>query len=87
MGIYGVMAYFVAQRTREIGARMALGAQARDVILMVVREGLRMALLGAVVGSVFLMRVLSGLRFGVTRLDPLTFCAVAAILIGMALLA
>jgi predicted permease len=89
-GIYGVMAYFVAQRTREIGVRMALGAQARDVIGMVVGEGLRMALLGAalgLLGSVFLMRVLSGLLFGVTPRDPLTFCGVAAILTGVALLA
>jgi predicted permease len=89
-GIYGVMAYSVAQRTREIGVRMALGAQARDVIAMVVGEGLRMALLGAatgLLGSVFLMGVLSGLLFGVTARDPLTFCGVAAILIGVALLA
>jgi predicted permease len=90
MGIYGVMAYFVAQRTREIGVRMALGAQTRDVIGMVVGEGLRMALLGAAVGllgSVFLMRVMSGLLFGVTPRDPLTFCGVAAILTGVALAA
>ena len=90
MGIYGVMAYFVAQRTREIGVRMALGAQTRDVIGMVVGEGLRMALLGAAVGllgSVFLVRVLSGLLFGVTPHDPLTFGGVTAILIGVALVA
>lgn len=90
MGIYGVMAYFVAQRTREIGVRMALGAQARDVIRMVVGEGLRMAVVGAalgLIGSIFLMRILSGLLFGVTPHDPLTFGAVAAILTCVALLA
>jgi len=83
IGIYGVIAYFVAQRTNEIGIRMALGADTSRVIGMVVRQGAFLALIGIVIGSVASMlvtRVLEDQLFGVTARDPLTFIAVAAIL-------
>ncbi len=90
MGIYGVMAYFVAQRTGEIGVRMALGAQAGDVLGMVVREGLGMSLIGTIAGlagSLFATRILSGLLFGVSTSDPLTFASVGVVLMSVALIA
>jgi putative ABC transport system permease protein len=90
MGIYGVMAYFVAQRTNEIGVRMALGAQPGDVLSMVLGEGLRLTLIGAAigfVGSLFAARLLTALLFGVTPTDPVTFGSVAILLILVALIA
>ena len=82
VGIYGVIAFFVAQRTREIGIRMALGAQRRDILGMVVSEGLSLVLLGIVLGlaSAFAFtRFLSTLLYGVSATDPLDFAAVAAL--------
>jgi putative ABC transport system permease protein len=90
VGIYGVMAYLVAQRTREIGIRMALGASARSVVRMVVVRGMRLTLVATlvgIVGAVALTRTLSTLLFGVGPLDPLTFAGAAAVLGGAALLA
>jgi putative ABC transport system permease protein len=90
MGIYGVMAYSVAQRTGEMGVRMALGAQTSNVLGLVLAEGLRLAVLGAAIGlagSFFAARLLSGMLFGVTPSDPLTFAGVAIVLILVALLA
>jgi putative ABC transport system permease protein len=90
MGIYGVMSYSVAQRTNEIGVRMALGAQAGNVLGLVLSEGLRLAICGAALGlagSFFLARLLSKMLFGVTAADPLTFVGVAALLMLVALLA
>ena len=90
MGIYGVMAYSVAQRTSEIGVRMALGAQTHSVLGLVLSEGLRLALLGAgigLAGSLFAARLLSGMLFGVTPSDPLTFTGVAVVLIVVAMVA
>jgi predicted permease len=90
MGIYGVMAYSVAQRTSEIGVRMALGAQTGSVLGLILGEGLRLALLGAgigLVGSSFAARLLSGMLFGVTPSDPMTFAVVAMVLVTVAMVA
>ena len=90
VGLYGVLAFSVAQRTREIGIRMALGAQARDVMRLVLRQGLTLSLLGVAAGvcvSLAGTRVLTGLLYGVTPTDPVTFAAVALILVAVALAA
>ena len=90
VGIYGVMAYTVAQRTREIGVRMALGANPGDVKRLVVREGMRPALLGIVVGLLAALaasRLIASLLYGVSALDPVTFVFVPVFLSGVALLA
>jgi predicted lysophospholipase L1 biosynthesis ABC-type transport system permease subunit len=89
-GLYGVMAYSVAQRRREIGIRMALGANASDVRALVVGQALRMGATGVaigLVGALLVTRVLDSLLFGVTAVDPLTFAAVSAALITVLLLA
>jgi putative ABC transport system permease protein len=90
VGIYGVIAYAVSQRTREIGIRMALGAQPAGLQRMFVRHGVTLACAGAAVGlgaAAGLTRLMSTLLFGVTALDPLTYVAVAVVLIGAAILA
>jgi len=90
VGVYGLISYSVTQRTREIGIRMALGAQARQVMLPVVREGLILALAGIAIGlagSVATSRVLKGFLFGVEATDPLTYCLVALLLLAVALTA
>src|SRR5690242_8437453 len=79
VGIYGVISYLVGQRTNEIGVRMALGAQRSDVMRLVVGDGARMALAGAVAGiiaSLGVTRLMSHQLFGVSAHDPLTFAAV-----------
>jgi putative ABC transport system permease protein len=89
-GIYGVMSHSVAQRIPEIGLRMALGAQLRDVLKMVLRSGMTLALLGIAIGlfgAFFLTRLMSKLLFSVTPRDAVTFTAVPAILFVVALLA
>ena len=90
VGIYGVMAQAVTQRTQEIGIRMALGAQVRDVLALVLRNGLKLALIGVAIGLVgafWLTRLMSKLLFGVTPTDAGTFAVVAAILLVVAFLA
>jgi predicted permease len=90
LGIYGVLAYFVAERTREIGVRVALGAQTRDVMKMVMKQGMTLTLFGIAVGLIggfALARLMKGLLFGVSATDPLTFAAVALLLASVAMLA
>ena len=90
VGLYGVLAYSVAQRTREMGVRVALGAEAGDVVRLVVRQGLVLALIGVTIGlagAFALTRLMSSVIFGVNAADPVTFLAVAAGLIGVALVA
>ncbi len=90
IGIYGVLSYLVGQRTREIGVRMALGAQRLHVLRMVLRDGARMTLAGAAVGLVAalgLTRLMASMLFGVKPTDPITFAVVAAGLCGIALFA
>lgn len=90
LGIYGVVSYLVEQQTREFGIRIALGAQRSDVMLLVLGDGAKMALVGVgvgVVAAVGLTRFLTSVLYGVSATDPLTFAAVAVILTGMALAA
>ena len=89
VGVYGVMSYTVSQRTREIGVRMALGADRSDVVWLVVRHGMMLAVAGIAVGlgvAAAGTRLMAGLLFGVTATDPATFIAAAAAL-GVASLA
>jgi len=89
-GIYGVLSYLVGQRTREIGVRMALGAQRLDVLRMVLQDGARMTLVGTAIGIVAalgLTRLMASMLFGVKPTDPITFGLVAVVLCGIALLA
>jgi predicted permease len=88
IGIYGVVAYSVTQRTREIGIRMALGAGSNDVLKLIVSQGMVMALIGISIGAggaIGLTRLMSSLLFGVTATDPLTFVVTAVLLTGVAL--
>ena len=90
IGIYGVMAYFVSQRVREIGVRMALGAQRGDVLKLIVWQGMRLALIGVSVGllaALGLTRLISGMLFDVSASDPLTLAAFTSLLALVALLA
>jgi putative ABC transport system permease protein len=90
IGLYGVMAYLVSQRQAEIGIRLALGGGPSDVARMVIGDGMRMALLGILVGTVAslgLARLLTGLLYGTKPTDPVTYAVIAATLALTALLA
>jgi putative ABC transport system permease protein len=90
IGLYGVMAYSVVQRTQEIGVRIALGAQTGDVMRMVLRQGLTLTAIGLVVGlgaAFALTRLMSTLLFGVSATDPLTYAVISLLLAGVAVLA
>jgi len=89
-GVFGVMAYSVSRRTREIGVRVALGAATRDVLRLILGEGLRTVLVGAALGlagALVLTRTVSSLLFGVTATDPIAFGSVTLLLLAAALLA
>jgi putative ABC transport system permease protein len=90
VGIYGLVAYSVTERTHEIGVRLALGATRGDVVAMVLRQGMRMAVLGAAIGIVAARgatRLIAGLLFGVSPADPATFTAIPLLLLAVALAA
>ena len=90
VGIYGVMAYSVTQRTQEIGIRMALGAQKSDILRLVVGQGIKLTLIGVIaglVGAFALTRAISNLLFGIGANDPLTFVAISLVLFFVSLIA
>ena len=90
VGLYGVLAYAIAQRTREFGVRLALGAERRDILRMVLRSGAivtAIGLLAGAAGSLFVTRSLESMLVEVPRLDPVTYAAVVVLLAGVALVA
>jgi putative ABC transport system permease protein len=90
IGIYGVMSYVVAGRTREIGVRIALGAARRDVLLLIIGQGMRLAVIGLCIGvlsAIGAAQLLAKLLFGVSAIDPLTFAGVSLLLALVAALA
>lgn len=90
IGLYGLIAYSIAQRTREIGIRFALGARQRDVLAMVLKQGLKLAVLGVVIGTIASFassRLITHLLYGVSETDPIVFLASVSSLVIVALLA
>lgn len=90
IGLYGVMAYSVSQRTRELGIRLALGASSRPVLHLVLDQGLKLIVIGLVLGAIgagFANQIIASQLYGVQRLDPLVFCGVAVLLLGVGTLA
>jgi ABC-type antimicrobial peptide transport system permease subunit len=89
-GIYGMLSYLVVERTSEIGIRMALGAQRRNVLLLIVRDGMKLAAIGTAIGlaaALVLAKVMSSLLLGIGPMDALTFAAVSLGALAVALLA
>jgi putative ABC transport system permease protein len=89
-GLYGLLAYSVAQRTHEIGLRVALGAQKRDVLRLIVFDGMKLTLIGLAIGlpaSYGLTKLMEGYLYGVSLTDPLTFAVTSVTLLAVALLA
>jgi putative ABC transport system permease protein len=89
-GIYGVISYNVAQRTQEMGLRLALGAQRWNILALIVRQGTLLMLLGLILGSVaslWITRLLTSLLYGVSAIDPITIGAVALLMMSTALVA
>ena len=90
MGIYGVMSYSVTQRTPEIGIRMALGAQTKSVLALIVNQGIALAVVGIFLGliiSLVLTRVLASQLYGISSTDPVTFAAISVLLMFVAVAA
>jgi putative ABC transport system permease protein len=90
VGVYGVISHSVSRRTQEIGIRMALGAQPRDVLALVIRQGMSLALVGVALGlaaALALARVMAGFLFNVKATDPATFTGISLLLVGVAFLA
>ena len=90
VGVYGVMSYAVARRTHEIGIRMALGADASDVLRLIVGQGMTLALAGValgLLGAFALLRVMAKMLYGTSSYDPLTFVAISLLLVSVSLLA
>ena len=90
IGVYGVTAYSVTQRTRELAVRLALGARPAELLLMVIRQGVAWTVVGlflGVAGSIALSRYLQGVLFGITPVDPMTFAVVSAMFLVVAILA
>ena len=90
LGLYGVLAYSVSRRTREIGVRLALGAQRRDVLRLIAGQGMKLVVAGmsiGLLGAIGVTRLLTSLLYGIQPIDPLTFMSVCLLLIGTALFA
>jgi putative ABC transport system permease protein len=90
IGVYGVISYLVTERTREIGIRLALGAQKRNILRVILRQGFQLAVAGAAIGivcAVIVSHLMASLLYGVKPTDPLSFGGVAALFVGVALLA
>ena len=90
IGVYGITSYAVAQRTHEIGVRLALGAQLSDVLRLVLRQGLKLTIIGAalgLLGAYVATRAITSVLYGVSATDPLTFVSVSGLLILVALIA
>jgi putative ABC transport system permease protein len=90
VGVYAVMAHFVSQRTREIGIRIALGARSRDVLSLILRQGVRLAICGSLIGvggALFLRRIMSGFLYGLSANDPLILCLAPCVMVLVIVLA